>query len=116
MTFNPKVWYPIAVVLSGVNLIFVGVYAAEPGHAAAHGVVALAFGWWAQRLRRVSGTLRDGSVGELQAGFEALDAEVTKLRQELNETQERLDFAERMLAQGREGRRVGGGGEGGPER
>jgi predicted nucleic acid-binding Zn-ribbon protein len=39
--------------------------------------------------------------------LEALEDDVSKLRQELNETQERLDFAERLLAQGREAGRVG---------
>src|SRR2546425_7002122 len=34
------------------------------------------------------------------------EAEVSKLRQELSEAQERLDFAERLLAQGPEARRV----------
>jgi hypothetical protein len=32
---------------------------------------------------------------------------MVKLRDELTETQERLDFAERVLAQGQETRRVG---------
>jgi len=36
-----------------------------------------------------------------------LEAEVTKLRQELSEAQERLDFVERLLAKGPETRRVG---------
>jgi hypothetical protein len=38
---------------------------------------------------------------------EALEVEVGKLRQELGETQERLDFAERVLAQAPESRRMG---------
>ncbi len=108
MTFKPAVWYPIAVVVSGLNLIAVGVYASEPGHALGHAVVALAFGWWAQRLRQTPSP-RGGDVSELQAGLESLDAQVTRLRQELSETQERLDFAERLLAQGRERGRVEGG-------
>jgi predicted nucleic acid-binding Zn-ribbon protein len=48
--------------------------------------------------------------GELQDRLEALEAleiEVSNLRQELGETQERLDFAERLLAQAPEARRVG---------
>ena len=106
MTFKPAIWYPIAVVLSVINLVGAGFAAgqAEPGHATIHAALALAFGLWAQRLRRRPG----GS--ELPAGLEALEAleaEVSKLRQELSETQERLDFAERVLAQGPEGRRVG---------
>lgn len=35
---------------------------------------------------------------DLSPRFEALEAEVQSLRQDLTETQERLDFAERMLA------------------
>ena len=103
MTFKPGIWYPIAVVLSVVNLLGAGFAAgqAQPWHATIHAALALAFGLWAQRLRQRPG----GS--ELQAGLEALEAEVSKLRQELSETQERLDFLERLLAQGPETRRVG---------
>ena len=39
--------------------------------------------------------------------LEVLEGEVSTMRRELNETQERLDFAERLLAQGSESRRVG---------
>jgi predicted nucleic acid-binding Zn-ribbon protein len=38
--------------------------------------------------------------------LEALEAEMSTLRQELIETRERLDFAERMLAQVPEAHRV----------
>ena len=102
MTFKPAIWYPIAAVLSVINLVGAGfaVGQAEPGHAAIHVALAGAFGLWAQRLR----PRRGGS--ELQPGLEALEAEVSKLRQELSEAQERLDFAERLLAQGPEARRV----------
>jgi hypothetical protein len=103
MTFKPAIWYPIAVVLSVVNLAGVGFAAskAEPLHAAVHAALALAFGLWAQHLRQGRG----GS--EFQPRLEALEVEVGTLRQELSETQERLDFAERLLAQGPEARRVG---------
>ena len=102
MTFKPAIWYPIAVGLSVINLAAVGFAAgsAEPWHATAHAALALAFGFWAQRLRQGTG----GS--EPQARLEALEAEVSKQQQELSETQERLDFAERLLAQQPETRRV----------
>jgi hypothetical protein len=102
MTFNPRLWRPIAIVLSVINVAGAGfaVAAAEPWHAAAHAGLALAFGLWAQRLRL------DPGGGELQAGLEALELEVSKVQQELLETQERLDFVERVLAQGQEARRV----------
>src|SRR4051794_21546534 len=106
MTFKAKIWQPIAVVLSAVNLVAVGFAAgaAEPYHAAVHAALALGFGVWAQRLRqRPDPTL---GAGEQEARFEALEADVGELRRELTETQERLDFAERVMAQPPESRRV----------
>jgi hypothetical protein len=44
--------------------------------------------------------------GELQGRLDALEQEVDILRHELTETQERLDFAERMLAQGDRSRQL----------
>ena len=108
MTFKPAIWFPIAVALSAINLVGVG-FAVGPGeslHAATHAALALVFGLWAQRLRRAP---RDG---QLQASpvaseeLEALAAEVSRLRQEVSEMQERLDFTERMLAQRPEPPRV----------
>jgi len=103
MTFKPAIWRPIAVVLSVINVAAAGFAArsAEPWHAAIHAALALAFGLWAQRLGQGPG----GS--ERQARLEVLETEVSNLRQELSEAQERLDFAERLLAQGTESRRVG---------
>ena len=103
MTFKPAIWYPIAVVLSVINVAGVGFAArsAEPWHATIHAALAVAFGLWAQRLRQGPA----GSVG--QARLEALEAEMSHLRQELSETQERMDFAERLLAQRPEAHRVG---------
>jgi hypothetical protein len=110
MTFKPATWYPIAIVLSVVNLVAVG-FTSPPWHAAGHAVLAVAFGLWAQRLRQRSRTeLKDevrGDVRDSLERFEALEAEVIRLRQELTEAQERLDFAERLLAQRPEQRRVG---------
>jgi predicted nucleic acid-binding Zn-ribbon protein len=42
------------------------------------------------------------------ARLEALERGVQDLQQELAETQERLDFAERLLTKAREERRIGG--------
>ena len=95
MTFKPSTWQPIAVVLSVVNWVGAGlaIGMAEPAHAAVHSVVAVGFALWAQRLRPVVG----GS--DTQARIEALEDDVTHLRRELSEAQERLDFAERLMAQ-----------------
>jgi hypothetical protein len=103
MTFKPAIWYPIAIALSVINLAGVWFAAgpAEPWHATIHATLALGFGLWAQRLRQGPG----GS--DLQGRLEAIEVEVSKQRQELGETQERLDFAERLLAQGPEAHRMG---------
>jgi hypothetical protein len=110
MTFKPAIWQPIAVVLSVINLVAVGFAAgaAEPWHAGVHAALGLAFGLWAQRLRqsRGGGSELQGE-SELQPRLEALEFEVSDLRRELSETQERLDFTERVLAKGQESRRVG---------
>jgi hypothetical protein len=110
MTFKPAVWYPIAGVLSVINLVAAG-FAAGPGQAAhvtIHAALALGFGLWAQRLRQgPGGSQFQARLEALEAlDLEALDTAVSTLRQELSETQERLDFAERLLAQGSGTRRV----------
>jgi hypothetical protein len=103
MTFKPSLWRPIAFVLSVINLVAVGHAAGstEPWHAAGHAALALAFGLWAQRLRQAPGP------SEREDRLDVLEAEMSNIRGELNEAQERLDFAERLLAQGSESRRVG---------
>jgi hypothetical protein len=111
MTFKPAIWKPIAFVLSAVNLVAVGLAAgaAEPYHAAGHAALALAFGLWAQRLRQRPGGSEDrlGVLEEGQVRLEVLEGEVSELRRELSETQERVDFTERVLAQRPESRQVG---------
>jgi len=112
MTFKPAIWYPIAVLLSIANVVAVWFAAvpAEPLHATIHAVLAVAFGSWAHRLRqRHAGSERQlgpETVVALDA-LEALEGEMGTVRQELSETQERLDFAERMLAQRPDSDRVG---------
>jgi hypothetical protein len=95
MTLNPRVWQPIAIALTALNLAGVGFAAArgEAWHAAIHAALALAFGLWAQRLRQTPDETSQ------PARLEALEADVGSLRGELGELQERLDFAERVLAQ-----------------
>jgi hypothetical protein len=103
MTLKSLPWYPIALVLGGLNLIGVGWAAgvAEPAHATVHVALALACWSWAKRMRPG----RDGS--DRQERLDELEAELSDMRGELSETQERMDFAERLLAQGSESRRVG---------
>jgi hypothetical protein len=102
MRLKSAIWFPVAVGLTAINLIGVG-FAVQPGeplHASIHAALALAFGAWAMRL------YHGRSGGALLAQVEDLALEVSQLRQELSEAQERLDFAERVLTQGAEPRRV----------
>jgi hypothetical protein len=46
---------------------------------------------------------------EVTARLEAVERGLQDVQQDLAETQERLDFAERLLSQAREDRRIGGG-------
>jgi len=108
MTFKPKIWFPISIALSLLNLAAVGFAArtAEPMHATTHAALALAFALWAVHLRsKLVGGAARGS-GELESRVEALEGELGNLVQQLTEAQERLDFAERVLAQSLETRRV----------
>ncbi len=103
MTFKPAIWRPIATVLSVLNVAAVALaaQAREPWHATIHAALAVAFGLWALRLGARP------AESDLQARIEALEAELGHVRLELSEAQERLDFVERVLAQGPEDRRVG---------
>jgi hypothetical protein len=106
MTFRPAIWYPISIVLAGLNLVGVGFAAgeAQAWHAGGHAALALVFGLWSQRMRQ--GPVH-GEFPIQQEALEAIEAEVNRLRDDLSETQERLDFTERLVVQTQEARRLG---------
>ncbi len=109
MALNPRIWFPIAALATAVNLVFAAVYTGA--HGGIHAALAVGFGLWAQRLRQRAASsaqrhVEAGTAEQLQEGFEALEAEVMRLRQELSETQERVDFVERVLAQSQEAGRL----------
>ena len=108
MTFKSRMWFPIAVILAIVNVVASGFAAAEaePVHAATHAGLAVAFAVWAQYLRRRTGGGESQTQVDVLDAVDRLDAEVNRLRLEVSEMQERMDFAERLLAQGREAPRV----------
>ena len=100
MKLNPRIWVPIAQFLTVVNVgaVYFAAQAAEPGHATLHAALAVAFTVgvdWLRTRTRNADVLSDGRMAELDSG----SGEMDQVRHELAEVQERLDFAERMLAQ-----------------
>lgn len=59
------------------------------------------------RIARLRAERRDLPL-DVTGRLDALEGSVQDLQQQLGETQERLDFTERMLSQAREERRIGG--------
>ena len=62
----------------------------------------------AVRIARLRATRPEGPSVDLTARLEALERTVQGLQQELGDTQERLDFTERLLSKARDERRLGG--------
>ena len=60
------------------------------------------------KLARLRASRPEALSGDVMARIEALEQGVHGLEQDLADTQERLDFAERLLSQAREERRIGG--------
>ena len=99
MNIKPSTWFSIAVLLTAINAISFPF--ASGAHAGVHAVLAIVCAVWAgnlQRSIRATPVQRqvEGQMG--QEDLEALEADMDQLRRELSETQERLDFAERLLA------------------
>jgi hypothetical protein len=67
------------------------------------GIIAFA----AVRIARLRANRPETGSADVTARLEALEHDVHGLHQELAETQERVDFAERLLTKAREERRIG---------
>lgn len=59
------------------------------------------------KIARVRAARPEAPSSEAATRLEALERDVQGLQRELAETQERLDFTERMLSKAREERRIG---------
>ena len=105
MALNPRLWRPIAAFLSVANLVGAGIHIGmEQGEGAAvHGLLAAGAAYWAVRLGRPRTPVLENP--DTEERMEQLEAELMQQRNELAEAQERLDFAERLLAQSPEKRR-----------
>lgn len=61
----------------------------------------------AVRIARLRAARPETPPADMTARLEALERTVQGLQQELGDTQERLDFAERLLSKARDERRLG---------
>jgi hypothetical protein len=62
----------------------------------------------AVRIARIRANSSAAQSADLPARLEALERGLHDIQQELAETQERLDFAERLLSKTRDDHRIGG--------
>ena len=109
---TPTFWRRMAIVLSVVNVAGAGfaIASSEAWHSAVHVSLALVFAFAATRLK-------EGATGSLASMQQQLDDDAAVLEEtqaklamqstQLAELQERVDFAERMLAQARDRMKLG---------
>lgn len=70
--------------------------------------IAAIIAYAAVKIARIRATPPASVPTDVTARLEALEQRVDGLHRELAETHERLDFAERLLSQARDERRLGG--------
>jgi predicted nucleic acid-binding Zn-ribbon protein len=80
----------------------------DPGFLGPLVPIAAIIAFAAVKIARLRATPPASLSADITARLEALEQRVEGLQQELAETHERLDFAERLLSQARDERRIGG--------
>ena len=103
-----KTWRRLALLASAFNVAGAGfaIAAGEGWHAGIHVSLALGFGFASQRLGQIDRSAAPNSVqSQVDAQAAALEEAQTLLAlqaKQLTDLEERVDFAERMLAQARD--------------
>lgn len=101
MWFKNRGWIPVAWLAAAVNLGAVWFAAApgEPMHATLHAALAVGFGLGARHLRaRQRAVLQDQQLQEALDENAYLEATAETMQARVRELEERVDFAERLLA------------------
>jgi hypothetical protein len=70
-------------------------------------IAVIVMGGLSQIVRDLTRVRRHPDMNSLEPRMESLEHELRAVRRDLSETQERLDFAERLLAQSRERKQLG---------
>ena len=106
-------WRRLALAASVFNVAGAGfaIASGEGWHAGAHISLALGFGFAAQRLgqidRKTAPDRLQSQLDEQAAALEEAQATLALQAKQLADLEERLDFAERMLAQARDKQKLG---------
>jgi predicted nucleic acid-binding Zn-ribbon protein len=79
----------------------------DPGFLAPLIPVVAIIAFAAVKIARLRAGRPESASAHVTERLEALEHDFQRLEQELTETQERLDFAERLLTKAREERRIG---------
>lgn len=101
MWFSHRGWIPVAWLAAAVNLAAVWFAAApgEPMHATLHAALAVGFGLGARHLRQRQRTqLQDQQLQEALEQNAYLEETTETMQTRVRELEERVDFAERLLA------------------
>jgi hypothetical protein len=101
MRFRNRGWIPLAWLASAVNLGAVWFAAApgEPMHATLHAALAVGFGLGARHLQhRHRALLQDQQLQEVLDENAYLEATNETMQARVRELEERVDFADRLLA------------------
>lgn len=110
MWFKHRAWIPVAWSLSLVNLGAVW-FAAEPGepwHATIHALLATLFALGARRLMaRQRADVQNAHLQHTIDQNEHLQQSLDSMQVHLQELEERVDFAERLLTKHRDADRLG---------
>lgn len=106
--FKHPGWIPVAWLLSALNLgaVWFAARPAEPWHATVHALLAVGFALGAQWLtaRRQAAGLNEAWRPTIAQGEDA-EPPIESVQARVQELEERLDFAERLLAESRESAR-----------
>lgn len=109
MWFKHRAWIPVAWVASLGNLaaVWFAALPAEPWHATTHALLAVAFALGARRLMaRQRAIAQDEQLQDTIDDNEHLQHSVDDMQVHVQQLEERVEFAERLLAQQRDAARL----------
>lgn len=109
MRFKHRAWIPVAWALSIINVgaVWFAALPAEPAHATVHALLAAGFALGAQRLTaRRRGTASNEDLQQALDQNEQMQQTIDAMDAQVRELEERVDFAERLVAQQKDAARL----------